>query len=398
MKILMCTLGYLPAVSWGGPVKIVHENAQELKRRGHQVSICASNRSNKSTYLFEGTKTEEIDGLRVNYLQTYMLRNWHGTAGPSVLGIDAMRVLWNEIHAADIVHANGTRNAIVLTSFVFASLLKKPFVLQPHGTLPPIISSIRLKKMFDRLFLGIVMRASSALLAGQSAEREQIIEAGGNPARIWIVPNGLSLTRNQNGHPAPGDFRKRYQISKDESVILFLGRINPKKGVDLLVDAYAQFPESLKSITRLVIAGPDDGQLEEVKSLIDGYGINGRVILTGVLSVDESKSALLDADVFVLPARRDTFPMAIMEACSFGLPMVVTETCEIADKLSGRAATIVRVDAGEISRAIQELLEDAALRDKYRKGGLELIHSEFSIQTVGDLLESIYTQALRETR
>jgi glycosyltransferase involved in cell wall biosynthesis len=395
MKILMCTLGYLPAVSWGGPVKIVHENAHELKRRGHDVSICASNRLDKSTYLTPGTKIQEVDGLQVCYLQTYMFRNWRGTAGPSMLGISAMRVLWNEIRFADIVHANGTRNAIVLTAFIFSYLQKKPFILQPHGTLPHIVSSVWLKKVFDKLFMGIILRHSTALIALQTSEREQILDAGGNPENVWIVPNGLSRNTHDVSQPEPGIFRSRYQIPNKKLIVLFLGRINPKKGVDLLVESYAKLPDSLKTSTQLVIAGPDDGQLKEVQNLIDHYQLRKNVTITGVLSVQESNEALMDADIFVLPARTDTFPMAIVEACAFGKPIVVTETCEIADILAGKAATIVPVNIKDISNAIQELLENAGLRQLFSQGALQLMDSEFSIQAVGDRLETIYTHFQR---
>lgn len=393
----MCTLGYLPAVAWGGPVRVVDENARELQRRGHQVSICASNRQNKSTYLFPSTRTENVRGLRVSYLHTYMVKNWRGTAGPTLLSIRAMRVLWNEIKTADVVHANGTRNAIVMTAYVFSRLQKKPFILQPHGTLPAIISSVRLKKIFDGLFMRIILRNSSALLALQEAEREQILNAGGDPERIWIVPNGISTDNCPNEHELPGRFRDKYQIPEDQFMILFVGRINPKKGVDLLVEAFAQFPDELKSKTRLVIAGPDDGQLSDVQLLVERHGLGERVIFTDVLSADEVRNALVDADLFVLPARRDTFPMAIVEACTFGVPMVVTDTCEIASQLSGKAASVVAVDSGEISKAMQKLISDAELRENYRLGGYELTKTVFSIRGVGDMLEKIYTRVLGGT-
>jgi glycosyltransferase involved in cell wall biosynthesis len=84
-----------------------------------------------------------------------------------------------------------------------------------------------------------------------------------------------------------------------------------------------------------------------------------------------------------------------VEACAFGKPIVVTETCEIADILAGKAATIVPVNIKDISNAIQELLENAGLRQLFSQGALQLMDSEFSIQAVGDRLETIYTHFQR---
>jgi glycosyltransferase involved in cell wall biosynthesis len=393
MKILMVTLGFYPSTAWGGPTTVVYQNALELQRRGHQVTVCTSNRLNKQQTIAVGCFEKAKDGLRVSYLHTYMLKNWPGTAGPTWLSTRGFRKLRFEISQADIVHVHGTRNILSLASAWFAARQNKPLVLQPHGTLPRIVSSVRLKQVFDQVFMGSMLGQAQALIALQNSEVQQIIDTGGDLQRITVVPNGLDNAA-YNPHIYQGLFRKQFGVRSDCQLVLFLGRINRKKGPDLLVEAFARLPERARRQTRLVIAGPDDGQLAEVQALVERYRLEEQVIFTGLLSGEMVSAAHADADLFVLPCRVDTFPMAILEACQAGTPMVVTETCEIADMLDGQVATIVPVDPAPIAAAMAELLQDAGLRQRYRQSAQQLMKTAFSIEAVGEQLEAVYTRVI----
>ena len=149
----MLVFAYLPTVSWGGPIKIINQEAHELIQRGYDISICATSRLSKTDSLSYRSTLREVDGIRVGYLRTYLYSRWPGTTGPTMLAPDGLKLLWQEVKSTDLVHAHGTRNAIVLTAALFSNWLGKPFILQPHGTLPHIVASIRLKMVFDRLFM-----------------------------------------------------------------------------------------------------------------------------------------------------------------------------------------------------------------------------------------------------
>lgn len=393
MKILFVNFGFLPAVHWGGPVKSVYQNAKELQRRGHQVTICASNLLDKQARIAPGSFGRTVDGLPVIYLNTYTFSRWPGTLGPSLLSLSARRWLWQLISEHDLVHVNGIRHALALTAVKAADHLGKAVVLQPHGTLPHIVSSIWLKKAFDRLFLAKILTASDIFLALQETEAQQITAAGGQAAKIRIVPNGLASDTG-NGNSSPHDFRATYSLADGEQIILFLGRINRKKGTDLLVEAYARLPVETRGRCRLVIAGPDDGQLAEVRRLVGRYNLEERVVYTGLLAGDEVVSAYATADIFVLPCRTDTFPMTIIEACQAGTPLVVCDSCQIAPILDGRVASVVPVDPEALSAAMNQLLMDEELQARYRQGAAELLASTFSMTAVGDRLETVYAEAL----
>jgi glycosyltransferase involved in cell wall biosynthesis len=350
MNILYVNIGFMPANTWGGPAKVVYQNGMELTRRGHHVTVCASNLMNKKTRI-----------------------------GPGSFAVQE----------ADIVHVNGIRNMLSMQAIRFASRLAKPLVIQAHGTAQRIVSSTHLKWVYDSIFMKRILNEADALIALQEKEVEQIVAAGGNPDSIHIVPNGIDSS-NCGGQSYGERFRMFYGIPANRRIILFLGRINLKKGVDLLVEAFARIPVDERRTFQLVIAGPDDGHLHEVQSLIARHQLEDQVLYTGFLAGGAVWDALASADLFVLPCRTDTFPMALLEACCSGTPILVTNTCEIADILSGKAALSVPLDVDAIAVGMRRILADEELQARLARGARQLMLTKFSIQTVGDKLEAIY--------
>lgn len=393
MNILQITLGFYPATAWGGPIKIVYENSIELIKRGHQVTVYCTNLFDKKNYIQRGTYQKEIDGIRVVYFHTLRFPTWPGTLGPIWLP-DLKKWLKKEINTFDIIHINGYRNLMIPVITQVASKKKVPFIIQPHGALPIIVNSQVVKKTYDLLLGGQELKKIGGLIALQESEKQQALQRGISKDRIEIIPNGLNLTHQPMGR-RKGEFRRKYHIPAGSPVILFLGRINKKKGTDMLIEAFAR----LRDLDAyLVIAGPDDGQLAEVKTIIAKHNLHDRVRLPGLLKGDDIASAYQDSDLFVLPCRTDTFPTTIMEACYYGLPMVVTDRCEMADIIKDQVAEIVPFDSEAFSDGIRHLLVDQHLYKTYKANCPKLMEEQFSIKSTVDRLEKLYKRVIGESR
>jgi glycosyltransferase involved in cell wall biosynthesis len=397
MHILQVTLGFYPAISWGGPVKIVHRNGRELVRRGHRVTVYCTNLLDKKQKISPGTsegRTFErgVDGMRVVYFNTWNLPWWPGTLGPVWLP-DLPVYLRSEIGNYDIVHLNGYRNLMNVPVARVAQQAQVPLVLQPHGTMPIVVNSFLMKRLYDHVLGGSELRALNALIALQESERQQALARGVAPERIQIIPNGLDLS-DLAEFPESGSFRRRFGIPADKPLILFLGRINKKKGADMLVEAFHRLG-GLDAY--LAIVGPDDGHLEEVWRLVVRYRLQDKVVLTGLLAGAEAMAACRDADLFVLPCRVDTLPTTIMEACLAGTPMVVTDRCEIAHLIKDRVADVVPFDAGIFAEAMRGLLTDRERYETYQANCPRVMADSFSLQTVVDRLEGLYQQIVAKS-
>lgn len=389
MNILHVTLGFLPATAWGGPVKIVHNNAIELIRRGHQVTVYCTNLFDKKRKIQPHTFEDVVDGIRVVYFDTWRIPFWPGTLGP-IWCPDLPSRLRRELSSFDVVHLNGYRSLMNLQVVHALRGADIPLVVQPHGAMPVIVNSFFIKRMYDRLLGRHELERAGAFIALQESEKGQILAHGIPAERIAVIANGLD-PRNYDLDAPRGAFRGRYNIPQDKKLVLFLGRINRKKGVDMLIEAFARL-QDVDAV--LAIAGPDDGQLAEVQTLIARYDLNERVFLTGLLGGDDVLGAYRDADLFVLPCRTDTFPTTIMEACLMRLPMVVTEGCEIAHLVKDRVAEVTPFDAGQFAAAMRRGLSDDAQYGKYQAGCTEMMQDTFSIQATVDHLEDLYRRLM----
>jgi glycosyltransferase involved in cell wall biosynthesis len=161
----------------------------------------------------------------------------------------------------------------------------------------------------------------------------------------------------------------------------------------MLVEAFA----SLMDLdVFLAIVGPDDGQLAEVKGLVDKFCLNDRVAFPGMLVGDDVLAAFRDADIFVLPCRTDTFPMTIIEACSTGTPMVITEGCEIAHLVKDRVAEVTPFDSQAFANGMRSLLLDKGKYERYKANCPAVLEDSFSLERAVDILESLYQRVLSD--
>lgn len=391
MRILMVTLGFYPATAWGGPVKIVHQNGRGLVRRGHQVTVYCTNLLDKWARVGSGTFERQVDGMRVVYFHTWHLSRWPGTLGPVWLP-DLPGYLKREIAGYDVVHLNGYRNLMNLPVTRAARRARVPLVMQPHGAMPVIVNSFLVKRLYDRLLGYQELEGLSALIALQKSERQQAMALGVPPEQIEIIPNGLDLSERART-PDAGSFRQRFGIPAGKSLILFLGRINEKKGADMLVEAFHRLDGEE---AHLAIVGPDDGQLEKVRHLVARYRLEHRVTLTGLLQGVDVMAAYHDSDLFVLPCRADTFPTTIMEACLAETPMVITDRCEIAHLVHDRVADVVPFDAAAFAGAMGKLLTDSERHQRYRENCQAVMSDTFSLEITVDRLESLYERVMAE--
>jgi glycosyltransferase involved in cell wall biosynthesis len=391
MHILHVTLGFYPAQNWGGPVKIVHQYSRELVRRGHKVTIYCTNLLNKKQKIKPGTFEQNIDGIRVVYFETKNFVWWPGTLGPFWMP-NLSSYLKKEIRDYDVIHLNGYRGWMLSETARAAYRADIPIVTQPHGTLPVISNTLLLKRMYDFVFEKRELGNISALIALQESEKRQAISRGIPSGIIDVIPNGIDVNELDE-LPESGIFRKKMNIWNDQPLILFLGRINKIKGVDLLIDAFAllDIPDA-----RLVIAGPDDGQLSEILDKIRQYKIEQKVILPGLLTGDWVKAALLDANLFVLPSRFDAYPTTIMEACLMGVPMVITDRCAISDLVKDRVAEVVPFDVQAFYKAMRLLLTDQKKYNLYKANCQTVVNENFSIKVAVNRLEAVYKRVIDE--
>jgi glycosyltransferase involved in cell wall biosynthesis len=183
--------------------------------------------------------------------------------------------------------------------------------------------------------------------------------------------------------------RARYPEIGTRRVVLFLGRLNFKKGLDLLVPAFAEARAADPDL-HLVIAGPDDGMRRDIESWAAKGGIGHRVTFTGMLDHQRKLEAFRDSAMFVLPSYSENFGIAVVEAMACGVPVAISDKVNIWREVRDAGAGLVgTTTVASVAEQITRLARDpdaAAMGARGRR----LVEERFSWDRIAEDLEAVY--------
>lgn len=387
MRILKITQSYFPFLDRGGPTVKVRALALGLAARGHAVTVLTADLGHgRRTDLGEKCEWGRrwIDGkVETVYLPTaFALRAL--TVNPWLVSFCRAR-----LSQFDLVHIYGLYDVIGPTVAWLAARRRLPYLIEPMGMYRPIDRSLVLKRFWHRLFGNRMIAGAQRMIVTSELERDDLIAGGVPAARIRLRYNPIDLAEYRT-LPARGAFRSRWQIPAGDPLVLFLSRVIPRKGADLLIEAFAR---AMPLAGTLVIAGPEGvgGYLNHLRSVAQQCGVTKRVRFTGALYGEEKKAALADTDIFALPSSYENFANAVAEAVASGVPVVVTSSCGIHSLVGGRAGLVVPREPEAVASALRALVEDRELRDRLR-AGCPAVVEELSIEKTVATLEAIYDQ------
>jgi len=298
-----------------------------------------------------------------------------------------------EIKTTDIIHLHNYRTFQNIAVHYYAQRYGIPYVLQAHGSLPRILSKKALKQAFDICWGKALLRDAARVIAVTEIEAEQYRNAGVREDKIAVIPHGIAP--DEFAHlPERGEFRKKHGLAEHGKIILYLGRIHKIKGLDLLLKVFAELTGETDNIT-LVIAGPDDGYLRELKKLAVTLEIDDKVIFPGALYEQEKLGAYVDADIYVLPSVYEIFGITLLEALACGTPVVTTDRCGLADVIKDKAGLVVSYDPKQLQDALERLLQDDRLRREFGGKGKTMVQEEFNWAKIAVQIEKVYTDILK---
>jgi glycosyltransferase involved in cell wall biosynthesis len=282
--------------------------------------------------------------------------------GPRARHPDIARVLEPLIEQADIVHIHALWEEIQHHAARLARRAGRPYIIRPCGMLDPWPMAQGWWKKRAYLMLRMQRHLDHAAAIHFTTEIER--DASGRTVRLSapsiVEPNGIDF-REFEPLPPRGGLRRAHRVLGERPVVLFMGRIHSKKGLDLLVPAFARVA---REDAVLVLAGPDDGgYVAQVRRMIEQNGLGGRVIETGMLRGKERVEALVDADLFVLPSYQENFGVAVVEALAAGVPVIVSDQVALHRRITAeRVGEVVPTAIEPLAAALDRWLGDDALR------------------------------------
>ena len=335
-----------------------------------------------------GWQSEE-DGVKAVYVST--LAQFRAlTINPGVIGFS------RSLHRGfDLVHCYGLYDLI--GPVVSSSCRRQgvPYVVEPMGMFRPIVRNTWLKQLYHRLPGKAFLGSARFLIATSNQERDELIGGHIPPDRIVVRRNGVEGPERL---PERGIFRRKWGIPENAKIVLYLGRLVSKKSPDLLIEAFAKWrKQSSHSVdSELILAGPDeaDGYLPRLKKMANDLGLHDAIRFVGPLFDDAKWQAYRDADVFVLPSQNENFGNTAGESAACGTPIIVTEACGIASFVKG-AGLVVPHNSEELERALGEILESPARRERYQQGCAEMARSLSWTGPISDN-EKLYRKCMSE--
>jgi glycosyltransferase involved in cell wall biosynthesis len=376
MRILKVVQSYFPFQERGGPVFKVRALATGLAKRGHQVTVLTADlgfgKGNGSQAGAERCRwgwTARSENVEAIYLSTT------GQYRAVTLNPGVFAFCRGSVCYYDVVHFYGLYDLLGPAASYYCRGQAVPYVIEPMGMYPPIVRSLRLKRMYLDLLGDRFIRGGRYLVATSEQEKQGLIGGGIDAARVEVRRNGIELPPRE---PEAGKFRRARGISSDATVILFLGRLVSKKSPDMLLEAFANWRANSGrgQDAMLVLAGPEegDGFLARLRSMADRLGIRDQVLFEGPLYDDAKWSAYRDANVFVLPSQNENFGNTAGEAAACGTPVIVTDRCGIAP-LVGAAGEVIPHDLAALENALGKMLRDPMLRENRRAGCRAFVES-----------------------
>ncbi len=252
----------------------------------------------------------------------------------------------------DVAHLHACRNLPVTLAARRLRRAGVPYVIAPHGTAPRIERRRLLKRLYDLTVGRRDISGAAAYQAVSEAERRQLIGARPRLSRIEVVGNPIDGNEYED-LPRAASFRRELGIG-ERRLVLYLGRLAPRKRIDLLLRGFAALDDAE---ARLVIAGNDQGARRGLERLARSLRIESRVSFPGLLEGKRRLSALRDADVVVNPAVDEVFGLVPVEAVLCGTPVVVADDCGAPEIFAaiGLARVIRAADPDALAGAIAEL-------------------------------------------
>jgi glycosyltransferase involved in cell wall biosynthesis len=386
MKILHVIANLAPR--YGGPSQACWEMARAVARLGHQVSIYTTNQDGPGELPVPSDRPVWRDGVEVRYFPIQAPRFW-GTSLPLALA------LRRKIPASDLVHIHSLYLFHDLVAGHWCRRFRVPYLVRPHGTLDPFIyrRHRRRKRLMELLFEHRNIRRAAALHFTTAAEAKLAAPYTFHTPGL-VVPLGLNLEEFAV-LPEPGQFRRRYPEIGDKRIILFFGRVNFKKGLDLLAQAFGAVARCRPDV-HLVIAGPDnEGWGSRVRTWLSQQGVIDRTTFTGMLLGPEKLAVLRDANLFVLPSYSENFGLAVIEAMAAGLPVIISDQVNICQEVQAAGAgRVIPVDSEALAAQILELLDEPETARRLGQQGRSLVQEQFAWPRIAESLAAAYERII----
>lgn len=306
---------------------------------------------------------------------------------------DLRPILNKAIAGADVVHIHGMWEEIQYRAARLSRAAEKPYIFRPCGMLDPwSLSQGGLKK---RAYLAARLKRcldQAAVIHFTTAAEGRLAQPVGIRAKTVVVPNGITW-EDYEDLPAVGSFREQHPGLGDDPFALFLGRLHPKKGFDILLPAFKKTAKG-----KLLIVGPgSDEYRKHLAEKVSEAGLAERVLFTEMLMGKGKLAAYVDAAVFVLPSYQENFGNTVIEALASGTDVIVSDRVNLCDALQeAGVGRVVKMETGALATELDESFEKEFRCPNAVKKRRQFVRENFEWNQIAAQWKTIYGRIVRE--
>jgi glycosyltransferase involved in cell wall biosynthesis len=403
MRILQVVATLAPR--YGGPSVACPELSRELARQGHEVSIFTSDVDGSGNLDVPLDRPLVKDGVEIRY--------FHGWSrlGKYMFSPGLWKALGENVAKFDIVQVWSVYSFSTTAASHWCRKRGVPYIVFPHGSLDPYLRRRnRPRKWFyTKLFAERDYRKAPAVLFNSNEEMRlasdwsgfaRSEESNGATQKRFVVPIGVDPKWFQEPNAAAiARLRGRYPALAGRHVILFMGRLTFKKGLDILARAFAKIAREREDLHLFLVGPADEGYDQKVR----GWLADGRVLekatFAGLVEAEDRFAVMQLADVFALSSYTENFGQAVAEAMASGLPVVISDQVNIwPEVLKADAGLVVPCDADATAQALRAVVNHPARRRQMGSNGRRWVAENLSWDIVGAQMVRVYEEIVRDHR
>ena len=374
----------MPAVRYGGPIYSVHGLCRALAQRGHEVHVFTTNVDGPGVSKVPTDRAVSLDDVSVRYFATALGRRLYRSPAMA-------RALEETGGSFDIVHLHSVFLWPTMAAAKTSRRSGTPYIVTPRGMLVRDLI-VRKRRWAKRAWIELIERRNiehaAAVHVTSQLEAEEMEAMGFALRRTAVIPNGFDAA-DMTAAPSPDD--RAWVAAWPQPFILYLGRINWKKGLDRLISALA-----LTRDIDLVVAGHDDDDYQAAMQLLArDFGVAHRVKFIGPVTGSRKWALLREARMLALPSHSENFGMVVLEAMAVGCPVVVTSGVGLAETVRAcGAGLVVEGDAARLAEAISSLEGNESARRQMGAAGRKAAAEQFSWTRVAAEMADLYASCL----
>lgn len=377
MNILHVVASYLPAVRYGGTIVSVHGLCRALARRGHDVEVFTTSVDGPDDSPVPHGVPVDVDGVKVWYFRSPYARRIYRSP-------DLGRAVRTQIRRFKVVHTHAIYLWPLWAAARAARNASIPYVVSLRGMLEKELIENK-SLLWKAALIGFMEKPSlehaSAIHVTSHREAEEARAFGFSLPAMCEIPNGVDAAE------VDGPVSPAIEAIAATPFVLFLGRVNWKKGLDRLIRALAHAPG-----VRLVIAGNDDeGYRRILDPIAAAHGVSNRMVFAGPVGGSDKALLLQRAQVLVLPSYSENFGNVVLEAMAAGRPVLVTPEVGVADIVrASRAGLVVDGDPVTLGAALTRMTADMTEANAMGARGRDVAIGRYTWDAVAAQMESVY--------